>query len=65
MGLLGSLIRFSPKPQPQQKRPANPSEIMGPIKDDAKLVKERCERWQEVKNNMPQDFHKTRAVALR
>lgn len=67
LGLLGSLLQLSPKPQPKQKQPAKPSDIMGPIKDDTKLAKERRERWQEVKKNMPQDLsqNKNRSTSVK
>lgn len=66
-GLLGSLLRLKPKQQPKQSQAANPSDIMGPIKDDAKLAKERRERWQEVKRNMPQDLsqNKSRSTSVK
>ncbi|SFQ77788.1 hypothetical protein [Flavobacterium akiainvivens] len=67
LGLVGSLLRLKSKPRPKQSQPANPSDIMGPIKDDAKLAKERRERWQEVKKNMPQDLsqNKSRNTSLK
>jgi hypothetical protein len=67
LGLLGSLLRLKLRPQPKQLQSANPSDIMGPIKDDAKLAKERRERWQEIKQNRPQDLsqNKSRSTSLK
>lgn len=55
MQLLGSLWPTKPKPQPQHPQPSN---IMGPVQDDAKLAKERRERWQEIKKNIPRNLTK-------
>lgn len=53
--LLGSLWPTKSRPHVQ---PAQPSNIMGPVQDDAKLAKENRERWQEIKKNIPKSLTK-------
>jgi len=60
-GLLGGLLRVAQKPQPEQKQPAKPSDIMGPVQDDKKLAKERRERWQELRKGLTTELSKNQS----
>ena len=62
-GLLGSLLGLEPKPQPEQKQPAKPYDIMGPVQDDKKLAKERRERWQELRKGLTTELSKNQSRA--